>query len=263
MLKLAATAMRGGVVASRAATSTARPHARRAPADPSRARPKSRDMVRSYSGPVARVLHDEFFLKAKAQGYLARSAYKLLEIQERFRILRAGDRVLDLGCAPGSWMQVTEKVVGPRGVVVGIDLSDVDPRPAGNFKGFGGRVAFLRGDAFQAETSELLALAAKVEGKGDEPGPRLFDVVLSDMAPNTSGHGDDLLSARLCRRVLEVAGQALRPGGNLAMKVLEGGEKPALLREARAMFAKVAGFKPRSSRDVSREMFIVAGERRG
>lgn len=102
-----------------------------------------------------------------------------------------------------------------------------------------------------------------MEGKGGEPGSRLFDVVLSDMAPNTSGHGDDLLSARLCRRVLEVAGQVLRPGGNLAMKVLEGGENPALLRETRTMFAKVAGFKPKSSRDVSREMFIVAGERRG
>ncbi len=229
--------------------------------------------VGSYSGPVARVLHDEFFLRAKAEGYLARSAYKVLEIQERFRIVRAGDWVLDLGCAPGSWMQAAEKIVGARGVVVGVDLTEVDPRPAGNFKGFGARVAFVRGDAFKAEPGELLRLAREVGRGGAGPSPgrvveegegeRAFDVVLSDMAPNTSGHGDDLLSARLCRRVLEVAQKVLRPGGNLAMKVLEGGENPALLEETRAMFAKVAGFKPRSSRDVSREMFIVAVGKRG
>ncbi len=200
-----------------------------------------------------RVLHDAYFKRAKAEGYLARSAYKLIEIQERFRVLRPGDWVLDLGCAPGSWMQVAERIVGASGVVVGIDLSEVDPRPAGAFRGFGARVAFVRGDAFEEDPSRLMAIAGEVAGAP----ARAFDVVLSDMAPNTSGHGDDLLSARLCRRVLEIAAAALRPGGNAVMKVLEGAETPDLLKECKGRFASAQGFKPASSRGVSREMFIA------
>lgn len=242
-----------------------------------------------------RILHDEYFKKAKAEGYLARSAYKLLEIHDRFKLLKPADWVLDLGCAPGSWMQVASEIVGVRGegAVVGIDLSDVDPRPRGDFKGFLPNVGFIQGDAFKADPEELLALARAVDQavKRDRkptasaaaagaphapsassvtaaptdasnlslhvPQRRLFDVVLSDMAPSTSGHGDDLLSARLCRRVLEVAQKVLRPGGKLAMKVLEGAENPALLHETRMIFEDAKGFKPKSSRDVSREMFII------
>lgn len=219
-----------------------------------------------------RILHDEYFKKAKAQGYLARSAYKLQEINERFKLLKPADWVLDLGCAPGSWMQVASEIVGVRGegAVIGIDLSDVDPRPKGEFRGFLPIVGFSQADAFKAEPEELLAIAREIDvenkrrsGKADAQADptRLFDVVLSDMAPNTSGHDDDLLSARLCRRVLEVAQRVLRPGGKLAMKVLEGGENPALLHETRMIFEVAKGFKPRSSRDVSREMFII-GERK-
>lgn len=252
-----------------------------------------------------RILHDEYFKKAKAEGYLARSAYKLLEIQERFRLIRPADHVLDLGCAPGSWLQVSEKLVGPRGAVVGIDLSPVDHR-------FGARVRVLRGDSFNTPASTYVRALREIRGEdtgqevvvppgtlpartparsstqhprvapapptpwGAAPVPvakplaepreqpsRVFHVVLSDMAPNTSGHGDDLLSARLCRRVLDVACDLLLRGGNLAMKVLEGAENPALLRETRRLFDAVQGFKPKSSRDVSREMFIVAGGFRG
>ena len=257
-----------------------------------------------------RILHDEYFKRAKAEGYLARSAYKLLEIQERFRIIRAGDTVLDLGCAPGSWLQVAEKLVGARGAVVGIDLSEVE-------HAFGPRVRVMRGDAFTTPASAYAEIVREIRGetgatpdssppasataetlrattkpasarrhptiapapppawgaaaparRPDARGPsaagaRVFNVVLSDMAPNTSGHGDDLLSARLCRRVLELAYDLLPRGGTLAMKVLEGAENPALLRETRQLFDKVQGFKPKSSRDVSREMFIVAGGFRG
>lgn len=203
--------------------------------------------------PRRRVLHDEYFKKAKAEGYLARSAYKLLEIQDRFRVLHPGDRVLDLGCAPGSWLQVAEKVVGPTGVIVGIDLSPVEHR-------FGPRVRVIGGDAFTTDPAAYAALADEVAPAAASP--RSFDAVLSDMAPSTSGHGDDLLSARLCRRVLEVARAVLRLRGNLVMKILEGAEYPAVLEETRAMFARVQGFKPKASRDASREMFIVALGRR-
>lgn len=188
-----------------------------------------------------RKLHDEYFKKAKAEGYLARSAYKLLEIQERHRLIRRGDSVLDLGCAPGSWLQVAEKLVGPGGRVVGIDLTPVT-HPFSNV------VAAVQLDAFAATPEDLRSCN---DG-------RPFDVVLSDMAPNTTGHGDDLLSVRLCRRVLELLPEVLRIGGHCTMKVLEGGEYPELLKDTRTLFRDVKGLKPKASRDVSREIFIIA-----
>jgi len=186
-----------------------------------------------------RVLHDQYFKRAKAEGYLARSAYKLLQIQDSKRLIRAGDRVLDLGCAPGAWLQVASELVGARGVVVGIDLQEIAHT-------FGPSVHHMVADAFEIDPATL---------KGESG--RNFDVVLSDMAPKTIGHGDDLLSARLCDRVLELLPAILAPGGNLAMKVLEGGEQPRLLRDARARFATVKAFKPAASRDVSREIYII------
>jgi 23S rRNA (uridine2552-2'-O)-methyltransferase len=192
-----------------------------------------------------RQLHDQYFKKAKAEGYLARSAYKLKEIQERARLMRAGDRVLDLGCAPGSWMQVAAETVGAKGVVVGIDLQEI--RHA-----FDPNVRTLQADVYKVPPETLL-----------EMGGGLFDVALSDMAPNTSGAGDDFLSVRLCRRMLELINGLLRPGGNAAMKVLEGAEYMDLLRETQSVFRDARGFKPKASREVSREMFIVAKGYRG
>ncbi len=189
--------------------------------------------------PPKRVLHDKYFKQAKEEGYLARSAYKLKELQERFRIIRSGDRVLDLGCAPGAWLQVAGEIVGPQGVLVGLDLSPVDHRLLPN--------AFtIVGDANEVDPATLM-------GESGLP----FDVVLSDMAPNTSGHGDDLRSSHLCHRVLDLAGSVLRPGGNLAMKILEGAMYSDILGRTRGMFPDAKGFKPKSSREVSREMFIV------
>lgn len=190
--------------------------------------------------PQPRKLHDRYFKQAKAEGYVARSAYKLLEINTKFRVVRPGDRVLDLGCAPGSWMQVAAKTVGNKGLVVGVDLQPVGPNVAPG-------ALTVQGDIFKVQPATLLELSGS-----------LFDVVLSDMAPSTTGHGDDFLSVRLCRRVIEILPPLLSPGGSLAMKVLEGEEFPELLREVRALFTRVKGFKPDSSRDVSREMFIVA-----
>ncbi|MBL8963248.1 MAG: RlmE family RNA methyltransferase [Phycisphaeraceae bacterium] len=193
-----------------------------------------------------RKLHDEYFKRAKADGYLARSAYKLIEINDRKGLIRPGDRVLDLGCAPGSWVQVAADLVGPRGAVVGIDLLGCSPLLA---ESVGGNVRCLVGDVFTVDPSDLLRA-----GPGGAAG---FDVVLSDMAPNTSGHGDDLLSARLCRRVLEVLPALLRPGGHLAMKIFEGAEYPALVEQARGLFREARGFKPKASREVSRETYIL------
>ncbi len=197
-----------------------------------------------------RKLHDRFFKQAKAEGYAARSAYKLKQIQEKRGILKKNDRVIDLGCAPGSWMQVASEIVGPNGCVGGIDLKEVEidlPRQART----------LVADIFQTEAATLLALATP-QGKP----LRLADALLSDMAPNTEGGGggigDHFRSIDLCRRVLELAPALLRPGGHLVMKVFEGEAYPELLKDTQKMFAEVKGFKPEASRDVSREMFVVA-----
>jgi 23S rRNA (uridine2552-2'-O)-methyltransferase len=190
--------------------------------------------------PKPRKLHDEFFKKAKSEGYVARSAYKLLEIQEKKNLIKRGNFVLDLGCAPGSWLQVVEELIGPEGLALGIDLQEVRTP-------FGPTVKVLKDDAFNFDPTPYIEIMG-----------RPFDVLLSDMAPNTTGHGDDFLSARLCRRVLDLAPKVLRMHGALCMKVLEGEEFPELLRRTREAFSLVAGIKPKASRDVSREIFIAA-----
>jgi 23S rRNA (uridine2552-2'-O)-methyltransferase len=201
--------------------------------------------------PRARELHDEFFRRAKAEGYAARSAYKLKQIQARFGVIRRGDRVLDLGCAPGSWVQVAGELVGPEGLVVGIDLLPVSIAAPSNAR-------TMIGDVFRVGAEELLAL-----GGAADPRVARFDCVLSDMAPNTVGTGDDLRSARLCRRVLEVLPGSLRAGGSLVMKVLEGGEYPVLLRETGLLFRSCRGFRPEATRDVSREIYLIGQGYRG
>jgi 23S rRNA (uridine2552-2'-O)-methyltransferase len=194
----------------------------------------------------ARKLHDRFFKQAKAEGYAARSAYKLKEINQRRQVLRRGGRVLDLGCAPGSWLQVAAECVGPKGMVVGIDLKPVSIDLPANARA-------VVGDAFEVDAAALLALA------GDRA--ERFDVVLSDMAPSTEGGGggtvDHFRSVALCRRVLDLCPSVLRAGGHMVMKVFEGEEYPRLLRQTQRLFADVKGLKPEASRDASREMFII------
>jgi len=267
-----------------------------------------------------RRLHDRYFKQAKAEGYLARSAYKLIEINDKRRLIRKGDAVLDLGCAPGSWLQVAARLVGPRGTLVGIDLKAVDHERAGLGdhvrtivadvteikEGIGDQAAGGReekdvqregyegreeregkgGPSASAGSSGTPA-AHKAPATADEQDttspafpsaqclvprasppafpsaqclvPRaFFDVVLSDMAPDTTGSGDAFLSERLCRTVLDLLPGVLAPGGNLAMKVLEGEPYPALLRDTSAMFISCKGLKPNATRDVSREIYIVA-----
>jgi 23S rRNA (uridine2552-2'-O)-methyltransferase len=191
--------------------------------------------------PKKRELHDKFFLQAKAEGYAARSAYKLQEIEERHHLLRPGMRVLDLGCAPGSWLQVAAKRVKLRGAVLGIDLTPVTIELPPN-------VRTVVGDVFKVTAEDMLDMLG---------GPA--DVVLSDMAPNTTGdpEGDHYRSVALCRRVLDLLPTVLDRGGALAMKVFEGGDYPLLLQDTARCFDFVKGLKPEATREVSREMFII------
>jgi len=190
-----------------------------------------------------RQLHDRYFLKAKAEGYLARSAYKLIQIDDRARFLRRAKKVIDLGCAPGSWLQVAANRCSPDAHIVGVDLKPVEhPMP----------------DSVRTVVADVTILDPSTL---PDPGP--FDAVLSDMAPNTSGRGDDLRSANLCREVLALLPKLLAPRGTLVMKILEGAETQHVLNETRSVFENARQFKPHACRDVSRETYIIGLRYRG
>jgi len=199
---------------------------------------------------MSRELHDHYFKLAKREGYRSRAAYKLLEINERRRVLSAGDAVLDCGAAPGSWLQAAASIVGPRGVVVGIDLKAIDASDLPE------NVRVVEGDLNEVPADDLVALAAA--NHGGEPRP--FDVILSDMAPDTTGERtmDHHRSIRLCELVLERAETCLRSGGNLVMKVFEGPAYRDLLSRCMCSFETARGVSPKASRQVSTEMYIVA-----
>jgi 23S rRNA (uridine2552-2'-O)-methyltransferase len=199
--------------------------------------------------------HDAYYRKAKEEGFLARSVYKLEELDKDFRLIRAGDHVLDLGSAPGSWMQYAErKVQQARGRLVGIDLLPVRVS-------FGPHVRVLEADVFKVEANDLLP-------PGEEPvkgvQARPFDVVLSDMAPNTTGirSVDQARSMALAERALELALRMLRPGGRFCVKVFEGQDFPAYMATLRKAFREVKIRRPKSVRVGSIETYVVALDRK-
>jgi 23S rRNA (uridine2552-2'-O)-methyltransferase len=184
---------------------------------------------------------DRYFKKAKQDGYRARSAYKLIQIQEKFRVMRRGDVVVDFGAAPGSWSQVASKLVGPGGQVVAIDLQAIDPIPG---------VDLVQGDMLDADVQARVE--ALVDGKAN--------VVLSDAAPSTTGIKlrDHVRSIELARTAFEIAQSLLVDHGSMVLKVFEGEDFPGLLRDVKRAFRRAQGHKPSATRDESWEMFIVA-----
>lgn len=197
--------------------------------------------------PRPRSVQDEYFRRAKRDGYVARSAYKLIQIDDAKKLLAPGMAVLDLGCAPGAWLQVAGERVGDRGAVVGVDLNPVRHAVPG-------RVSSLVGDVLEIGPGPPLRELEAITG-----GERVrFDVVVSDMAPSTDGVTDHERSIELCYAVLALLPGVLKPTGHVAMKVFEGGLYRDLLDETGKLFSACRGFKPKASRDVSREMYVVA-----
>jgi len=192
---------------------------------------------------VVKKVQDHYFNKAKKEGYPARSVYKLEEADKKYRILKKGGRVLDIGCHPGSWTMYAAKIIGPAGLVVGIDLQQTKIHVQG-----GASVRLLTGDITDPEIID------RVKSVTDS-----FDVVLSDMAPKTTGNkwADQQQSLNLSRRAFEVARELLDTGGNFYCKVFEGEDFKEFFDSVRKWFTNAKIVKPKSSRSESREVFVL------
>ncbi|WP_435750600.1 RlmE family RNA methyltransferase [Thauera sp. AutoDN2] len=187
-------------------------------------------------------LNDPWVQRAQAEGYRARAAYKLIEIDERDHLLRSGAVVVDLGAAPGSWCQVAVKRCGPKGKVFALDLLPMEA-VAG--------VDFLLGDF--SEDAVLEELERRLEGAR-------VDLVMSDMAPNLSGVAtvDQARSIHLCELALDFAARHLKPGGQFVVKVFQGEGFMEFRRQMEAAFSSVQVRKPKASRDRSAEVYLLA-----
>ena len=191
-----------------------------------------------------RKVQDYYFKKAKKENYPARSVYKLEEAQKKYQFLKTGYAVLDLGCQPGSWSIYAAKIVGPKGLVVGVDLQ------------VGKKISIVK-------TAEIVWLCDDIMADGIvEELQKIrnnFHVILSDIAPRTSGNKwvDQQQSLNLARRVLELTGKLLERDGNLYVKVFEGEDFKEFVDSVRKSFKTVKVVKPKSSRSESREVFVL------
>lgn len=194
---------------------------------------------------LSRQASDPYVKQARSRGYRARAAFKLIELDERDRFFRPGQKVVDLGSAPGSWAQVAVERVGPKGRVVALDILPMEPLDG---------VEFIQGDFREAGP------LAQLEGLVGEK----VDLVLSDMAPNISGiaASDQARSMDLAELALEFAREWLEPDGVFVVKLFQGEGFDGFLRAARDTFKHVRLRKPAASRKQSREIYLVADSRR-
>jgi 23S rRNA (uridine2552-2'-O)-methyltransferase len=206
-----------------------------------RVRVRAKGLKASSNRWLERQLNDPYVAQAKAKGYRSRAAFKLIELDHKFRFLKTGARVLDLGAAPGGWSQVARARIGGNGRVVGMDILDIEPIAG---------VVLLKLDLTAEEAPATIA---------DALGGRA-DVVLSDMAAPTTGHRatDHLRTTVLFEVALEVAEQVLKPGGAFVGKVFQGGAAPELLGRLKKSFREVRHLKPPASRSESVELYLVA-----
>ncbi|MCF5028274.1 23S rRNA (uridine(2552)-2'-O)-methyltransferase RlmE [Pseudomonas syringae] len=190
---------------------------------------------------------DKYVKMAQKDGYRSRASYKLLEIQEKDKLIRPGMTVIDLGAAPGGWSQVTSRLIGGQGRLIASDILEMDSIPD---------VTFIQGDFTEDAILEQIL---------DAVGNTQVDLVISDMAPNMSGlSAVDMPRAMfLCELALDLAGRVLRPGGDFLIKVFQGEGFDVYHKDIRKLFDKVQMRKPSSSRDRSREQYLLARGFRG
>lgn len=200
---------------------------------------------------LKRQLNDPFVAKSKLDGYRSRAAYKLIEINDKFQILKPGANVVDLGAAPGGWSQVAAKIIKSDSEKAKNKLIAIDLLP---IEGIGGVTSFEK-DFYEDDAKDLII---------DSLDRQYVDVVLSDMAANTTGHSqtDHLRIMDLCENALIFALKILKPGGHFVAKIFRGGAEGDLLDLVKQNFKKVKHFKPESSRKESSEFYLVALERK-
>ncbi|MBS4077608.1 MULTISPECIES: 23S rRNA (uridine(2552)-2'-O)-methyltransferase RlmE [Pseudomonas] len=206
-------------------------------------------MARSKTslGWLKRHVNDPYVKQAQKDGYRSRASYKLLEVQEKYKLIRPGMSVVDLGAAPGGWSQVTSRLIGGQGRLIASDILEMDSIPD---------VTFIQGDF-----TEDAVLAQILEAVGNSQ----VDLVISDMAPNMSGTPEvDMPKAMfLCELALDLAERILKPGGNFVIKIFQGEGFDTYLKDARKKFDKIQMIKPDSSRGTSREQYMLAWGYRG
>lgn len=194
---------------------------------------------------------DHYYKKAKEEGRASRASYKLEQIQSKFRIIRKNDYVLDLGCAPGGWLEVSSELVGPKGIVVGVDILPLKIQLKPN-------VRYIQGDIGDPKIIDIIPPNPPLE-KGGEGGFK-FDSILSDMAPNTSGVAfkDCYLSYELNCMALRTAQKMLKKGGNFVTKIFQGKEVETFKKNLRKCFKNVEVYIPPATRQMSKELYLVA-----
>jgi 23S rRNA (uridine2552-2'-O)-methyltransferase len=202
---------------------------------------------------------DHFTRKARVENYPARSVYKLEEIQKKFNIINSGDNVLDLGCAPGSWLLYCGKKVGDKGSVLGIDLNPVDVKLPDNVRTIREdilRMRETRGLKQENENSYNLNSGSGSIFNGDIK----FNVILSDMAPSTTGRKDvdAARSYELCCMALDIAEKYLEKGGHFVCKIFQGNDFINFQQKLKSVFKESKIFKPDSCRKASKEIYIIA-----
>lgn len=183
--------------------------------------------------------------RARAEGYVARAIYKLKEVDEKYHLFREGQRVLDLGCSPGSWLQYIASRTGPRGLVVGVDAKPVEIEVTPP-------LYFVHGEIASIDFKDIMAISP------------IFDVVVSDMAPNTTGmrQVDQQRSLELAFLAWKWAEKLLRTGGHFLVKVFEGPDTGALMAVLKAGFSSCRPVKPAGSRSASREIYLLGLKKR-
>lgn len=186
-----------------------------------------------------RTRRDAFHKKAKGAGYRARAVFKLEEIDDKLSLIPRDGRILDLGCAPGSWLQLCRERAGRGAILVGVDRAPLSPELPG--------ARIVVGDIHEIDPADIL------------DGLEAFDLVLSDMAPDTTGvrHVDQLRSEALFERALDIAGAVLAPGGAFCGKLFQGPAFQDLVKRCRAEFDKVKIVKPKGSRRESIEQYVT------
>lgn len=200
---------------------------------------------------LQRQLNDPYVARSKIDGYRSRAAYKIIEINDKFKLLKPGINVVDLGAAPGGWSQIAAKIIksdtpGAKNKLIAIDLLEIESIPG---------VTFFQADFYDPNTKELII---------SQLGGELVDVVLSDMAANATGHSttDHLKIIDLCENAVHFALQILKPGGHFVAKIFRGGAENEILNVVKQNFKIVKHFKPNSSRKESSEFYLIAMDRK-